>query len=295
MKNIILIIVTLIFCFQLIDKEPVLAQTKQTITFGIIITHMAVSPVAIMEGTKPLCNYISKKLNVPVKAEIIPDVHTLISKLDDGTIQVGYVSNLDYIKIKQSRDIVPFAKVVKGGKSSYNAIMLVRKNSNVKSLADLKGKTFTYTSENSSHGFLYPSLLLKSKLNTNIKSFFKNPSLITKKDPDGILAVLYQKADIVGASSQTFAILAELMPRLKKELFVLDTSQPMVHGPMFIYPKNFKDKSIIEKLKTEVLNMDKTTEGKQVLLLFKIGGWTTASDADYDSMRQLLNTLGKKK
>ena len=200
---------------------------------------------------------------------------------------MGYLSNLDYLELKKHKNVVPYAKVVKGGNSLYNAIILVRKDSGINTLADLKGKKFAYTNKTSSHGYMYPNITIKDQFGTSLESFFGS-ILTTKKDPDGVLAVLYKRADAVSASSQTFATLCELMPRLRRELKVINKSEPMVHGPMFYYKPNIKNSATIDRVKAEMLNMDKVVTGKQVLILFKIGGWTTANDNDYNSLRQLL-------
>lgn len=249
---------------------------------------MAVSPTAILEGCRPFARYMSDKLGMNAKVEIIPDVNTMLNKLDDGSIDFGYVSNLDYVKLKKQRDVNPITKVVKGGTSTYNAILLVRKDSGINTLDDLKGKSIAYTSKNSSHGYLYPSILVKDKFHMPLEQFF-GKVVTTKKDPDGILSVLYKRADAVSASSQTYNILCLLMPRIKRDLKIISTSQPFVHGPMFSYEKNVKDKTIITNYKKHILEMDKVTEGKQVLLLFKIGGWTNATDTDYNPLRQMLS------
>jgi phosphonate transport system substrate-binding protein len=291
MKNLaFLLILSIIILFIPLNPAAYGQYRQEPLTCGIIVTHMAVSPAAILEGVRPLANYMTKRIGVPVKVDVISDEDTMIRRLQEGSLQLGYVSNLEYIKIKQKLNITPFAKVIKGGSSKYNAILLVREDAGINSLSDLKGKTFSYTSKDSSHGYLFPGLLIKKNFHQSLENFFGHLN-ITKKDPDGILSVLYKKSDVVGASSQTFMILSDLMPRLKRELKILDKSDPLVHGPFFYYDKNFKDKSLIERCKKEILNMDRATEGKQVLLLFKIGGWTTASDADYNNLRQLYNSL----
>lgn len=286
----IIILAILILCF-VVFIMPVKAQQKSnSINCGIIITHMAVSPEAILEGITPFAKFLTTRLGLPVKVELLPDTNTMIKKLEDGTIQLGYVSNLEYLNIKAAKDVTPFAKVVKGGSSTYNAIILVRKDSNINDISELKGKKFAYTSKDSSHGYLYPALLIKTRFNKTPETFFGS-FVTTKKDPDGILSVLYKKADAVSVSSQTYAILSELMPRLKRELNVISTSEPLVHGPMFYYAKNFNDKSLIERCKKEVLSMGSEAQGKQILLLFKIGGWTIASDADYNGLRNLMKKI----
>lgn len=196
------ILLTIIVLFIVLTSPLSFAQQgpREKLNFGIILTHMAVSPTAILEGVKPFAKYLSTRINADVEVEIIPDVNQMLTRLSDGSLNCGYVSNLDYVKIKQQKNVSPFAKVVKGGSSTYNAVLLVRNDSGINSLADLKGKSFAYSSNNSSHGYLYPNILVKNQYNIPLEKFF-GKLITTKKDPDGILSVLYKRADAVSASS----------------------------------------------------------------------------------------------
>ena len=289
-KAIITIFFSIILIVKLSTGISYAQYNQKELVCGIIVTHMAVSPSGILEGIRPFAKYMTNRIGVNVRAEVISDTDVMLTKLKDGSIHLGYVSNLDYIKIKEKLNITPFVKVVKGGTSTYNANLLVRADSGINGIADLKGKTLAYSSKNSSHGYLFPSLLTKTRFNSSLENFFSD-TIKTKKDPDGIFAVLYKKADAEGASSQTFLIMSDLMPRLKRELKYIEQSEPFVHGPMFYYEPNFKDKKLIQRCIEEVKNMEKSTEGKQILLLFKIGGWTTSTDSDYNSLRNLLKKI----
>ncbi|MEW5819278.1 MAG: phosphate/phosphite/phosphonate ABC transporter substrate-binding protein, partial [Cyanobacteriota bacterium] len=213
MKKVVLLIfiftLIIVFCHKSIAE-------KESHVFGIVTRHIALSPSAVQEGCVPFANYINSKLNLSVKVKIVPELSDLIDGLQNGNIDWGFVGSLDYVKLKDKMNITPIVKVYKGGTSKYRAIILVRKDSGINSLDDLKGKTFVYSSVNSAHGYLYPSVLIKSKYNQTFNNFFGN-IIKTKKDVDGVYAVYYKKADVVATSETAFSILCELTPKLKRE------------------------------------------------------------------------------
>lgn len=289
MRKIVKIIICLNFLFVcIIFSNSVLAQAKQEkIILGAVVKEFGMSPSAIMAGCKPFSDYITERLGIETKMKIVPDVDALVAGFKDGSINYGLVENQDYVKLKAKNIIVPFVKPVKGGTSTYKAIILVRKDSGINSLADLKGKNFAYVTKNSSHGYLFPSLTIKSKFNKSMDNFFGSQTGY-KKDTDAILAVFYKKADAVSTSDITFEILSELRPQIKRKLKVIAISDPFVFGPIFYYKDNIKKMETVSKFKDEIINMKNVPEGDQLLMIFKIGDWTVAKDEDYDGLRKLM-------
>ena len=263
---------------------------KINMTFGIIDTDLGVTPTEIVEAVKPFQSYISEHLNCETKVVIIHTVPDMIEALKQGKIDFAYVSNLDYIRIKQALDITPLVMVVKAGSKTYKSLFIVRGDSNFNNISQLQGKKFIYTDRNSAHGYIFPNLYVRKNYNKPLEEFF-GQTITGKKDCDSILAVLYKKADVASVSNQTLDIMAQLKPRLSREIKTLNESQPFVQGPIFCYKKNFSDESFIKRFTDELLKMDKITEGKQTLLLFKIGGWTPAKDEDYNSLRSIFRQV----
>lgn len=289
MKKAIFLLVIVTISIIIVSKVFA-QQAKERLNFGIIDTDLAATPTEILEACKPFERYISKRLNVDGNAIIVHSVPEMIKLLKDGTIQFAYVSNLDYIRIKNELNILPFAMVVKAGSNTYKATFIVRQDSGLKELKDLKGKKFAYTTKHSAHGYIFPNLLIKERFNQPLESFFSSTS-ITKKDSDGILSVLYKSTDVASVSNQTFDIMCQLRPRIRREIISLQESKPFVQGPVFFYDNNIKDKTLIERLKKEILQMDKIPEGNQILLLFKVGGFIPAKDSDYNSLRTIFNSI----
>lgn len=269
------------------SKQCFFARKKDKIIVGAVVKEFGLSPSAVMAGCKPFSDYITDRLGIETKMKIVPNVEALVASFKDGSINYGLIENQDYVKLKAKNDIVPIVKAVKAGTSTYKAIILVRKDSGINSIADLKGKRFAYVSKGSSHGYMFPSLTIKSLFNKSMDQFFESQTQY-KKDTDSILAVYYKKADAVSTSDITFEILSELRPQIKRKLKVIEVSDPFVFGPIFYYKDNIINFNTVAKFKDEIINMKNVPEGDQLLMIFKIGDWTEAKDEDYDGLRKLM-------
>ena len=280
-------VATIIAFFAFSNTFALAKENNINFKFGVVVQHSAINPSIIIQALKPFSEYISKRLKTKCEIVIFPNVESLSVALTNGTINTGQVSSLEYVKLKEKFDIKPIIKGINDGSSNYKALLLVHKDSNFECLKELRGKKFVYSSKDSAHGYLYPSLLIKTKLNSSIESYFGNITR-TQKDVDGILSVYYKQADIVSASSRSYELLCQLKPQLRRQLKILNASEPITSDPIFLYEKNFNDKSKIKILKKELLNMHRVPEGSKILLLFKISQMTDACDNDYNTLREML-------
>ena len=254
---------------------------------GIVGTEIAATPTKIIDACTKFNNYLNKYLNVNSQIKVMPDSNTLINELKNGSIQLGFVTNpVDYINIKKQVNITPIVKPKKDGESTYKSYILVRKDSGINNLNDLKGKTFAYCDKCSLSGYIFPDLLIKSKLKISIESFFSK-FYKTPKAYDSILAVYYKQADATAVSDLTYDASYTIQPRLKIALKTIEVSEPYEYGPFF--HNNVKDHSRLERFKNELINMENNLEANQILMLLRISGYTPAKDSDYHKIRALLN------
>ena len=265
---------------------------EEQITFGILTGTSVVTASEAKAALIPFENYMKNKLKLNVKISIVSNIEDLINGMKTGKYQWGYASNLEYIKAKKELNVVPVAKLFKGNSDMYHALLLVRKDSDIETLEDLKGKTISYSSKYSSHGYLYPNMLLKTNFNENIESFFTD-NVKTNKDIDSIYAVYYKKAAVAGAADVTYKTMCELMPKMKRDIRVIATSEPMLYVSVFYYDRNINDKENIERIKQVLFDMDKIVEGKQTLMALKVSAWIPMTDSEYNPMRRLLSKLEK--
>lgn len=271
--------------------ESLNAETTNTYVIGSLSMHQAgVDNPTVTEILQPYKDYIESRSKLKIVLKNVDSIDAMIKGLKNNTIQMGYVTNIDYIEIKRVLNIVPMLRHLKASSSKYKALLVVRKEAPYKSLADLKGKTFTYSTKTSSHGYVMPNLMINKKYKMPLEKYF-GKIITTKKDSDGVLAVYYRKADAVYTTNLILEFFSNYNPRIVRELKVIDTSEPLMYGPIFYYPPNFKNLQDMEKIKSAIADMNDNVKGKQILLFFKISGWEEAKDSDYDSLRNIIKNM----
>jgi len=120
--------------------------------------------------------------------------------------------------------------------TTYQAQILVRSDSGITDINGLKGKKFAFVDPISTSGFLFPTLLVKSKTGQEPKTFFSNT--IFAGGHDKSVLALY-RGDVDGAASfidaRTLAGMpADIMTKTK----VIDTAGPIPNDGIAV-AKNF--------------------------------------------------------
>lgn len=108
-----------------------------------------------------LKNYTAEALGVPVKLFAPADYDGVIQGLLGGTIDMAWLGASGYAKIylTDPEAVEPIlVKVNLDGSIGYYSIGFARKDSNIKSLDDMKGKKFGFGDPNSTSGYLIPSI-----------------------------------------------------------------------------------------------------------------------------------------
>ena len=112
-------------------------------------------------------------LGVPTKLFAPADYNGVIQGLLGGTIDMAWLGASGYAKVflsdPEAVDPV-LVKVNNDGGYGYYSIGFARKDSNVNSLEDLKGKVFGFGDPNSTSGFLIPSIEIPTKINATMTS-----------------------------------------------------------------------------------------------------------------------------
>ena len=127
----------------------------ETITFGVYTSD---KPSVMYKQFKPIVDYLQKKVNLnDVNIEINMKIYASYSGAVDALVQgdVDFVrfGPASYILAKEkSKDIRLLAMEHKKNKKKFNGVFIVAKDSPVKSLKELKGKSFAFGNKNSTIG-----------------------------------------------------------------------------------------------------------------------------------------------
>lgn len=133
--------------------------SAQNIKFGILPSKR---PSQLMMTYKPLAYYVSKQIGLEVKLKFYKsgDYTEVLTDLVMGDIDIAVLNAELYIKAK-SRRVTGIAVATEKGAPTYHCCIVTQKNSDLKNLADLKGKKMAFVAPDAVGGYIVPTAMLK--------------------------------------------------------------------------------------------------------------------------------------
>jgi phosphonate transport system substrate-binding protein len=101
-------------------------------------------PAMMHQRLQPLARYLSEGLGRPVKLKLSPDMDSAILDIKNGSVDLAYLTPVAYLKAHSAGNARLLVKTNTEGWSSFKLMIAVKENSPIKSVADLKGKTFAF-------------------------------------------------------------------------------------------------------------------------------------------------------
>ena len=105
---------------------------------------------------RPLAEYLARQLGRPVKLFTVDTWEGLAKSLAAGETDIALMGPWGYVLANQVAGAQAVASILYDGKPEYFAIMVTHPKSGIKSIADLKGKTFAFGDKGSTSGYLIP-------------------------------------------------------------------------------------------------------------------------------------------
>ncbi len=182
-----------------------------------ITRHKA--PERITKEMQPLVNYLTQELKRPVELRIVDNYDDIAESLAKGQLHLAALSAANYVRTKRRIPTLELlaTPTTKTG-PTYGAYILTRADSGIRTLADLEGKTFCYTSETSSSGYLYPRAVFRENnidpdaaLKTRFTSDHTESLRVLHKggcDGAAVYDEIWLEGDRDGMSAQNFTVLA---------------------------------------------------------------------------------------
>lgn len=127
----------------------------------IVITFLPMtSPDKLKPAADAIAEHISDRIGMPVRASIPTDYSIVVEALRADRAHVAFVGSVAAVLAnKEAGSWIVLAEVT-DGRPYYKSQYFVRADSNMNSLADLRGKTVAYTSPTSGSGYLFPWTML---------------------------------------------------------------------------------------------------------------------------------------
>ncbi|MCG6871738.1 MAG: PhnD/SsuA/transferrin family substrate-binding protein [Gammaproteobacteria bacterium] len=254
------------------------AETPKPVRLGSVAMDI---PAVMNQRLTPLTRYLANTLGTDVRLQLSPDMPSAIREVADCGVEIAYLTPVAYLKARERGGVRLVAKTVTNGKSSFQLMVVVREDSPLQEVADLRGKSFAFGD---------PAALLQRAV--VVGSGLKLAQL-------GEYRFLGHYDNIVrGVMNGDFeaGILKDTMAYQwqGRGIRILYSSPDL--PPYNIVTCGKIDDALFEKIRQAFLSLDKSIPGHAEIIEAldnRYDGFAATSDAEYDVVRQLIRPFAK--
>ena len=245
---------------------------------------------------KPFAQYLSEKLGCKVNVTLATDYSTIVEAMASGKVDIGIMPPAAYV---QSRDQKAAEAILTSQLGAYNhetglpeegklsgtfkGEVLVKADSSLQTLEDLKGKRIATLSPNSASGYIYPVAEMKD---LGIDPA-KDCTLTTVNDiPSEMTAVLSGQQDacfVFEGARNVFASKFSDQDLLKDLRVIYLTKGDIPNDAIAV--QTDMEPELKAKVKEVFLNMKNDEAGQEAMSLWNHKGYEEADDSVYDTVK----------
>ena len=263
-----------------ISVTSIFAQEKwpEKINFGVIPVAGSTS---MKENFSGLTEHLNKKLGIKVELQLAGDYTGVITGMQHKHIDVAYFGPESYVQAQKraNAEALVVEVDIESGVPGYRGIIITKKDSGLNSLESIKGKTWAFTSSQSTSGTLVPTVMF-SKSGINPQEYFSKV-LYSGGHEASILSIKAGKID--AASTNDLDFNRGLGKAWTADDFNIIWKSDLIPGsPMAV--RGDLPESLKKALKEAFISYN----DKDGLNKLKIKGYIEANDSMYNPIRDLI-------
>ncbi|MCC9164335.1 phosphonate ABC transporter substrate-binding protein [Alcaligenes sp. MMA] len=256
--------------------------TQDTLTIGLI---PAEDSQAMIESSKQVIEQLERESGMKVEPFVATDYNGIIEALRAKKLDVAYLGPFSYVLANSVADVEAFAVAVtkKTGKSAYKSLIVVRADSGIDTVDQLKDRTFAFVDPSSTSGHLFPKAGLEND-GYKPEELFSRVVFSGSHDAS-LLAVANKKVDAAAVADRIYASAISKGQLAQDDLKVVWSSNDIPESPM-VWRKDL-DPSVKEKVAKALANIKDVPWGDQGML----NGFQATDDAAYNVVRDTAKVL----
>ncbi len=242
---------------------------------------------------KPLEKLLSKELDIPVKVSVSTNYNTIVEAMKSKKVDLGFLPPTAYTLAhdQKAADVLLQAQrygVNKDGSNndklvkSYKSQFVVKKDSGIKSLKDMKGKKIALQDVTSTAGYTYPvAELLKEGINPINDMKITN----VKGHDQAIIALLNGDVDVAVTFQDARNIVKKDQPNVFKDTEIVELTEDIPNDTISV--RSDMDDKFRDKLKKAFKDIAKTKEGHKIVSeVYSHEGYVDSKDSEFDIVRE---------
>ncbi len=283
---VVVVILTIVALTLTSCGKPKLGTEKNPIVMSFVPSG---NTQEIIASGDTLAKMISDKTGYVIKANVGTDYAAVREAMGAGKAHIGWLNTFNYVLAHEKYGIDVSLVTIRFGSTSYKGQIIVRADSGIKSLQDLKGKVMCWVDPNSTSGYVVPRIMLKANGIDPDKDFAKT---IEAGSHNNVVTQVYNGDCDAGATyADARSSVVKNLPDVKQKIVVLATTSDIPNDNV-AFTKDFP-KEMRAKITNALLDISKSDAGKAALnKLYSIAGLEKANDSFYDGFRAELSKAG---
>jgi phosphonate transport system substrate-binding protein len=243
-----------------------------------------------MERYGPVAQYLSEKIGVRVKLIILPSYGDIVENFTTGGMDGAFFGGLTYALLHKKLGVEVVARPLGlDGASTYRGVIFSREDSNIRTAADMRGKTFAFVDKASAAGYLLPLAYFRSHGINDYRKYFRE-TYFTGTHEDAIYDVLNRRADVGAAKNSVLRSLEAEVPGVANELHIISYSPEFPESSFAV--RRDLDRATKSKLEKALLHMQDDPRGRSILHRFGAQRFIATTDDDYQPLYEFVQKLG---
>src|SRR5688572_89435 len=248
-------------------------------------------PTNLLETGAEFGLLLQKLVGVPFRVTVASDYAAVIEALRNRTADLAFVHPGGYVIANREAKAMILVRNLWHGKATFTSRVYVRKESGLKQLDDLRGKTMAFVDPASSSGYIYPMVMLIQRglvKNRDPKTFFREVVFSGAHDAS-MRALLNGHVDAIASFDAAPEQYLKDPAERDKLIFVAETPEIPEAG---IAARAGLDPAVVARVRAALLSLKGPAHADLLKRLYEIDGFAPAEDRDYDPVRAAIEMLG---
>jgi phosphonate transport system substrate-binding protein len=248
-------------------------------------------PTNLLAAGQEFAAVLAALIGVRVRVTVASDYAGVIEALRNRTADLAFVHPAGYVLASREAKARIVARNLWHGKSSFTSRFFVRKDSSIKTLEDLRGKTVAFVDPASSSGYVYPMVLLIERglvKKGDPKTFFREVLFAGSHDA-GMRALLNGHVDALASFDQAREQYLTDPADRERITWIAETPAIPEAG---IAARDGLDPALVARIRAALLQIRAPQYADLLKRLYEIDGFAPADDRDYDPVRAAVELLG---
>jgi len=242
---------------------------------------------------KPLEKLLSDRLDIPVKVSVSTDYNTIIEAMASKKVDIGFLPPTAYVIAhdkgaanvllqaqrygvddqtgQPTKDLVDF----------YKSEFIVKKDSNINDIKDLKGKKIAFQDVTSSAGYVWPAASL---MDAGIDPTKDVQGVTVKGHDQAVISLLNGDVDAAVVFQDARTIVQKDYPNVFKDTKIIKFTEKIPNDTISV--RSDMNKDWVKKIQDAFVEIGKDPEGHKIIEdIYSHEGYTPSNDKVFDIVR----------